>query len=460
MKKHLLIFGSALLFVALFYNQEMGANLSLFASALLILNFCKKPEMLKDKKALLLAGAVVVSVLSNLWLMSFVTVVTVIITSFVMRFYTVNPKMKLITQAVVFVTNWFCFVFQFFQIRSWYDFKVSEKNQIFQKIFSYFVLPFIILGVFFTIYVSTSDTLYDWYHRFEFDIDALIIIVFIFGFYISFVFWHTKIYHVFDVMNRFLKTNFSSMAKENKTPTFDFLPLEFELRSGVITMICLNLMLLFFLIIFNVEHFNKSNYLLNDYSPRTHDQIYSIVASIALAMLVILFYFKGSLNFITNNKPLLTGAKIWMILNAILVLSALYQNSIYVVALGLTYKRLGVYMFLVICLAGLHFTFNKIKHARTNFYLIDRMSWVVFFTLIFCSVWNWGELITQYNLTLKEPDFNYLENQISGNEKSLINFYKKNNLEISDAILIRIEKQQDLPFLSSQVYYKSMNLEE
>src|SRR5690606_17023342 len=129
------------------------------------------------------------------------------------------------------------------------------------------------------------------------------------------------------------------------------------------------------------EHFQNPIINLIDYSSRIHEQIYSIIGSIVLAMLVILFYFKGALNFIQKNKYLVLGAKVWVVLNAVLVVSAFYQNTVYVTSLGLTYKRLGVYMFLVLCFYGLYFTYKKVSDQKTNFYLIDKMSWGFFYTL-------------------------------------------------------------------------------
>lgn len=458
MKKHLLIFLSTLVFVALFYNQDLGLNLSIFAVFLMSFNFVQKPDLLKNKRALFLAVLVLFTSISNAWLCSFVTFLAVIFSSVVFRYFCKDPKLKLLILVIISMSNWFAFVVQFFQFNSWIKTKQSGKEQFFVKVFSYVILPFLILGIFFALYVSTSDTLSEWYNRYELDINFFIILVAIFGFYISFVFWNAKIYEVFDTLNRSLKINFSIESKEKKDSTFDFLPIEFELRSGIITLVCLNFMLLFFIIIFNIEHIQNPIYELTEYSSRIHEQIYSIIGSIVLAMLVILFYFKGGLNFIQNNKFLVLGAKVWVVLNALLVVSAVYQNSVYVSNLGLTYKRLGVYMFLILCVYGLYFTFKKVQNQKTNFYLVDKMSWGFFYTLILCSLFNWGSLITNYNLSLRKYDINYLEYGLTGNEKQLIKYYKKQNLPIPDYLLNNVKRENAKSFLSSQLYYNSINL--
>ena len=62
-----------------------------------------------------------------------------------------------------------------------------------------------------------------------------------------------------------------------------------------------------------------------------------------MAIVVIMFYFKGSFNF-DKMQILKILAQIWFSCNAILVISAL-KNTEYIYYLGLTYKRLGVYAF-------------------------------------------------------------------------------------------------------------------
>lgn len=458
MKKQVLIFISTFLFVVLFYNQEIGVNLSIFVLAMLALHFVQKPELRHNRKALILASCVVLSSLSNAWLCTFTTFLAVVLSSFVFRYYAVDSKLKLVIQALVYCSNWFAFVVQIFQIDDWFQYDKSKQQNTFSKIFSYVVLPFLILSVFFAIYLSSSDMLSSWFNRYELDIDAIIILVTLFGFYISFVFWNAKVYEPFKTLNRSLQTHFTTQQKENLKPTFDFLEIGFEKRSGIITLLSLNAMLFFFIIVFNVEHFQPAAQQFSTYSSRIHEQINSLIGSIVLAMLVILFYFKGALNFIQNNKTLVLLSKMWLLLNAILVLSAIVQNTVYVDALGLTYKRLGVYLFLILCAIGLFFSYRKIELKRTNFFLIDKMTWAVFYSLIFCSLFNWGSIITRYNLTKQNTDLRYLSYDLKGNEKVLEKYYQSiNDKNEAEIIKQRIESKQNTKWLSSELYYKTIS---
>lgn len=456
MKKQFLIFISAAVFTVLFYNEEIGVNLSFFAILLLLAQLVMVPALIRDKRALLLASCVLLSSVSHAWLLSFASFVSVIVSSFVFRYYVTDPKLRLVTQALVYFTNWPAFIVQVFQIESWFEFDKNGSKQTFTKIFSYFLIPLLILSVFSAVYVSSSEWLSGWYNRYEWDFDILMILVFVFGFYVSFVFWRSNVYNIFTVLDRKLLMNFSKQQQGNIKPTIEGIPLEFELRSGIITLVCLDVMLLFFIIVFNLENASQSILHISEYSDRTHDQIYLIIGSIFMAMLVILFFFKDALNFIKNNGKLLLFAKIWLVLNGILIVSAFYQNTLYVQELGLTYKRLGVYLFLILCAIGLCYSYLKIQLKRKNFYLVDRMSWVVYFTLILCPLVNWSSIITAYNLKQKEVDLYYLEHQLNGNERVLLKYYKQRNLTVPEEIEKRIAYYKNLPFLSSQFYYKSM----
>lgn len=142
MKKQILIFISTILFVVVFYEQEVGLNLSMFALILLGLVFFQKPDLLKDKKALLLALCVVLSSLSNAWLFTFTTFISVIISSFVFRYYSTDPKLKLLSQALINASNWFAAIVQVFQVDDWFQYDKSKPQNTFSKVFSYFILPF------------------------------------------------------------------------------------------------------------------------------------------------------------------------------------------------------------------------------------------------------------------------------------------------------------------------------
>lgn len=133
MKKQFLIFLSAIVFVVLFYEQEIGLNLSLFSLFLLVISFVQKKELLKDKRAILLASGTIVSAVSNAWLFSFTTFLATISTLFVFRYYVVDSRLKLVTQVVLFFSNCVLFIPQVFKIEQWLEVKKGGSHQMFLK---------------------------------------------------------------------------------------------------------------------------------------------------------------------------------------------------------------------------------------------------------------------------------------------------------------------------------------
>lgn len=63
--------------------------------------------------------------------------------------------------------------------------------------------------------------------------------------------------------------------------------------------------------------------------------------------------------------------------------------------------------------------------------------------------------MTHYNLQKDTVDWYYLTNDLSGNEKMLIDYYKKQNSEVPEFLLNRIKYYEELPFLSKQLYYSN-----
>ncbi|HEX7755399.1 MAG TPA: DUF4153 domain-containing protein, partial [Niabella sp.] len=71
----------------------------------------------------------------------------------------------------------------------------------------------------------------------------------------------------------------------------------------------------------------------------------------------------------------------------------------YIGSYGLTFKRVGVYLFLLLSATGLIYTTLKIRNQNTNIYLVNRMAWATYGTLIIGAAVNWSWIVTRYNLS-------------------------------------------------------------
>ncbi len=182
-----------------------------------------------------------------------------------------------------------------------------------------------------------------------------------------------------------------------------------EHTLGSIVFAALNLLLLFFLVT-DIIYLLDPDILSNaDYSSSVHKGVYALMFSIVCAIAVILYFFRGDLNFFEENKSLKQLSYLWIALNTVLVTSTLYKNLSYVTALGLTYKRIGVFFYLLFVLFGLITTYIKVSKKRSFIYLLRTNTSLVFVFLVFCSAIPWDRAITYYNLNyIERPDISYL----------------------------------------------------
>lgn len=70
----------------------------------------------------------------------------------------------------------------------------------------------------------------------------------------------------------------------------------------------------------------------------------------------------------------------------------------YIGEYGITYKRIGVYVYLLLSLIGLITTFIKINKVKSNYYLFRTNAWLFYATLILSCAFNWDKIITDYNM--------------------------------------------------------------
>lgn len=148
--------------------------------------------------------------------------------------------------------------------------------------------------------------------------------------------------------------------------------------SGVISFVSLNILLIFFIITYNYEQFYEVSKTPAQLSEETHERVNAVILSIIMAILVIMFYFKSDFNFDLKAGLMKISAKIWILLNAVLVISAAAKNFEYIVNYGFTYKRLGVFLFLILALTGLALTFIKIQ--KKNEMPTSSIQWPGIFT--------------------------------------------------------------------------------
>ncbi len=201
--------------------------------------------------------------------------------------------------------------------------------------------------------------------------------------------------------------------------------LEGEHTLGSIVFVALNLLLLFFLVTDVIYLLQKTDITNSEYSQSVHQGVYALLFSIVCAIALILYFFRGNLNFFQGNGRIKSLSYLWIGLNVVLVAFTCYKNCAYVEALGLTYKRIGVFVYLLLTLTGLITAYIKIAQVKNFTYLLRTNIATVFAFLIISAAVPWDNTITWFNLnTLENPDINYLVDLGQNNSEQLYRYAK------------------------------------
>lgn len=453
MKKQLLIFITTVIFILVFYNESVGINLSLFGFFLLTCVAFKFPEAFKRTNFIIAFISSILVLVSNAWVFGpeslFFSIISLVLVIALAKY----PKFQLYLMPLIIPVQGVAAL-----ARIWLEestpFKISKKinsDHLITNTLAYVFIPFIFIVGFLIIYTINSDTLSGLLNNINFTLNSQIILIGLLGFYLAFCFWDSWIYSgILNYLN-----SISNYIQPNPDTAQQFFPLETENKSGIITINVLNVLLVLFLIIYSYEQFilNQTNL-----SQATHKGVTSIIISIVMAIGVLLFYFRGNLNFYKSNTVLKKSAYAWMLLNLILIIVTAAKTVQYVNFSGLTQQRLGVFWFLILSSVGIYFTFKKIQTLKTVNYLINNMSWAIYMGIILVVTPNWSSIITCYNLNHNNKDFNYLIT-LSYNQKQILEAFKDNptSWEYKKSYN-HIKNKQALSPLSKELYYETIDL--
>ncbi|MGB4842914.1 MAG: DUF4173 domain-containing protein [Ferruginibacter sp.] len=424
-----LLFAGAVLFNIVFWQEKMAINALLFDAFILLSVFNLYPAAFTKPamKWLLLAHAI--------------TLATLIIHNTVLSKLAFSTTLLLLVVFIQFlhrsvwyaaasaVGNYVLFVFSFLE-----DIRLVKSGGIqvtgLKKFFRFLIIPLMIAAVFFIIY-SFSNTVFqdvvnsmgialerffsrffEWFNwqRFGF----LLLGLFITGGLLLKMRSNYFSEKEFKKQNNLIRTKHDLMNWK-KSAFFDMLTLfmgrfangVMALRNentvGIISLVMLNVLLLFINSIDIAYVWFGFNYTANlNLKDYVHEGAGMLIFSIVLAMAVLLFFFRGNLNFYKKNKWLRYGAYGWIFQNAILVVSVLLRDYYYIEHMGLAYKRIGVLVFLVMVLFGLITVFIKIQQRKTGYYLWRVNGWFAVVLLVAASCIHWDETMAKYNLAHKE----------------------------------------------------------
>lgn len=412
---------TAALYSFLFYDQTAGINFLLFTIFLVIALIIKDTILVKKplwwlaaigslvsagcigiygNNLSLIANMISLGILSGLSLNSKSSVIFSLIASFVSPFHIIPDTME-----------------------KWQNRTLNKVDPSYRKIIL-ILIPLLITLLFFFIYKASNTLFNDFTKKLNFDFISMSWITFTLGGLVLLYgfFYHKKFKSLSDfdeVTSNKLEhdriTNFSFFGKNISIRDEDF--------SGKLLFLSLNVMLL----IVNGLDFNFlfiTGELPKDisYSQFVHQGTGALIISILIAIAIILYYFRGALNFYQENKTIKILACLWVFQNALMLVSTAFRNNLYIHEYGLTDKRIGVYVYLLLTLIGLATTFIKIMNVKSNMFLFRINGWIFYGVLIISCLLNYDMIITNYNIhTAKVRDEKYLLTLSNVNLPQMVN---------------------------------------
>ncbi len=249
-----------------------------------------------------------------------------------------------------------------------------------------------------------------------------------------------------DVMERFRKKYISK---------FRNLDLKYEYKSAIFLFASLNLLLVLLLYVemknvwFGFEwegEFLKS---------MVHEGTYVLIFSILVSIAVTVYFFRRNLNFLKNNARLKQLATVWIGLNGLLIVSVFVRNAYYIQHFALAYRRIGVVIFLILCLVGLITIILKVHQQKTIFFLVRTNALAAYIVLVLTCAINWDVYIAKYNFAHQNSAFIHLPFMADLSDKALP-YLKLDDTEIEE---IEKNQQQAVPF-ARKGYFKEVNYKE
>jgi hypothetical protein len=334
--------------------------------------------------------------------------------------------------------------------------KEGKKNKMLIT-FLMVTIPLLIVTIFLKLYQAADPTFYeltkfinlDWI-SWQFILFYALISLIMYGFY-----HFTSAQEILEIENEF--KNEVSPAYADKIQ--NFLGKSNEFKTAVILLVTLNLMLVFYNFldisyIFSTHEYTEAE----KFSEIVHDGINALITSLVLVILLTSYLFRGQLNFF-QNKTAKYLALIWLIQNCIMILTTSIKNYEYVSNLGLTHKRIGVYVYLFLALIGILLTVIKIGKNLSFWFLIRNTTIAFSLSLSALLTFNWNRFIASYNIAnvpTENLDLAYLKELGPDTFAFILQYHQKTKLVDSDLLIdIKYEMAEEKKQLNIDYYEKS-----
>jgi Leucine-rich repeat (LRR) protein len=393
-KANLIILILTAVYSFLFYEEHAGLNFLLFSLTAGGSLAALKPEALKERSTLAVAGLYLLSAVCVLIYSSALSILANIISLLLLSACCFNNR-----ASVLF--NLFYSVYSvlgglvFMVINLIQPEKKNEETEVKKsKLRSLtYIVPVLFGLIFFFLYKSANPLFEKYTEELNLDfISASWLMFTICGFLVAYgLIKHQRI-QALDNWENNIPTRI--VPSEKRTGRWD------ERKAAVILFILLNLMLVFMnLLDLNYLYLGAGMPQGVTHKQFVHNGVGMLILSVSLAIVLILYFFRGRLNFEENSKLIKILVYVWIAQNMMMVVSTAIRNNMYVSDALLTYKRIGVYYWLLMAAFGLLTTFIMIRNTRSGWYLFKTNSWIAYVVLVLSACVDWDKVTGDYNIS-------------------------------------------------------------
>ncbi len=458
---NVLVLVGAILYNVIFWQEKMGVNTLIFTLFLLGSLYFLNKEAFQTRSVQITAGGTLLLSLMVVWHNSLIAK-TIYTLSFMVCIGLVQRReiRFLLLAFMVFLSN--VFETPIHILNNLKSLPILRGGHGIAKSLKLIFISVLILPVFYILYYFANPKFSElsdkfWGHVFEwlnFDWNLSRVFFFLGGLMlVGTALWkHTRDYFAQQDNAYAMELDEATYNDEEQQLRLFDMDEKTTYMSATILVALLNIMLFFN----NILDFtyvwlsNKVDKTAAELKQYVHEGTYFLIAGIVLAIVVIMYLFKGRVNFLENNKILRGLSYAWIGQNAFLALSVGMRNWEYIDHYGLAYKRIGVVVFLILVLYGLYLMYVKITEKRTLFHFLTKGSWVIYAVMVAACCINWDVFITRYNLTTDTKshsiDVPFLVRTVS--DKNLYLLYE-NRAKL-------IEKMPNKPF--EQEFYWDLNI--
>lgn len=402
-KNDWLLLISVALYSALFYEQSPGTNFLLFNLALVVFLLIRDNSLLKSKNWIFTAIGAIVSSVGIMLYSSPLAIIANILSLSILSTISIAPKTSVFTSLFMSLCSMgssCVFMFIDWARRRKKDESEEKVSRPFHVKLLMFVFIIVVTIIFFLLYQTSNPLFKDFTKNINLDFISWGWIFFTLGGFLLLYgfFYNRRLGGLTDLDEN--ATNELSQEKAFKSGFLNNLfKIDTEYLTGLILFVTLNLLLLL-LNVLDLRYLWFDGTLPEGMNHKqfVHEGVGALITSIICAIIIILYYFRGRLNYHEKNKHLKLFAYIWIAQNAFMIFSTAWRNNMYISDFGISYKKIGLYVYLLLTLIGLIATYIKIYKTKSNWYLIRNVPWAFFFILIGSSIVNWDTYITNFNI--------------------------------------------------------------